>query len=324
MMTRKIIKKILPNALPLAILLISVAMPHPSFADDAVSKKTTSKSSSSSKKASKSSDSSADAKEKDSAKPAKDAENTNDGARVKEFVYSESNVYVIRTKYGYQTNIVFDSKEEVQTISVGDRSLWQIIPAGNRVYIRPMTDNLSTNMTLITNKHTYEFDLKSVTEKNDSNVYVVRFTYPDKNALMATDSMPYAAPTTPAAVYVPVESNIVPPPVSESPKQVVSEAASPASIGLLPIRYNYSYTYAGPDALAPLQVYDDGKTTFIKYKAIAQPLPETFSIDAGGKETRIPVAVKGSSLVVDGVANELALRSKDGEIRVYNESSSPR
>jgi len=231
---------------------------------------------------------------------------------------------VIRTKYGYQTNIVFDPKEEVQTISVGDRSLWQIIPSGNRLFIRPMTENISTNMTLLTNKHSYEFDLKSVPAKNESNVYVVRFTYPEKIAPLV-DNYAYA-PTSVAAAYTPVQTLTEPKPVitPEAPKLAAPEVASPSSIGLLPIRYNYSYTYAGPDALAPLQVYDDGKSTFIKYKEMAKKAPAVYSIDSSGKETPVAATVKGPSLVIDNVASELALRSSDGEIRVYNESLSPR
>ncbi len=350
MMTRKIIKNILPTALPLAILLISVASPHQTLAADNAKKdsgKTSQEASDKDISPSEGSSDTADAdshdakpskktkssktkssKEKDkAAAPEPEKDTATDSSRVKELVYNEANVYVIRTKYGYQTNIVFDTKEEVQTISVGDRSLWQIIPAGNRLFIRPLTDNISTNMTLLTNKHSYEFDLKSVPAKNDSNVYVVRFTYPEKMAPIMDN---YAfAPTSVAAAYTPVQASsdlqakpLVP--VAEAPKQAALEAASPSSIGLLPLRYNYSYTYAGPDALAPLQVYDDGKSTFIKYKEMSKKAPAVFSIDSSGKETPVAATVKGPSLVIDNVASELALRSSDGEIRVYNESLSPR
>ncbi len=347
MMTRKIIKNIVPTALPLAILLISVASPHHTLAADNA-KKATGKTSQEVKDndiaPSEGATDTADADQQD-AKPSKKGKSSknkspkekdkdtisesekdagNDSARVKELVYNEANVYVIRTKYGYQTNIVFDPKEEVQTISVGDRSLWQIIPSGNRLFIRPMTENISTNMTLLTNKHSYEFDLKSVPAKNESNVYVVRFTYPEKIAPLV-DNYAYA-PTSVAAAYTPVQTLTEPKPVitPEAPKLAAPEVASPSSIGLLPIRYNYSYTYAGPDALAPLQVYDDGKSTFIKYKEMAKKAPAVYSIDSSGKETPVAATVKGPSLVIDNVASELALRSSDGEIRVYNESLSPR
>ena len=226
---------------------------------------------------------------------------------------------------------MFDPKEEVQTISVGDRSLWQIIPAGNRLFIRPMTENISTNMTLLSNKRSYEFDLKSVSEKNDSNVYVVRFTYPEKNNAMAAVPM---YDTMPTAEYVPVQSSSpfdnkknaskTPSAITTVDKPIGSQAVSSESIGLLPIRFNYSYTYAGPDDIAPTQVYDDGKNTFIKYKSIGKSVPNAFIINANGTESPITSTIQGSSLIIDGIASELALRSSDGEIRVYNESLSGR
>ncbi|MEQ1705201.1 MAG: TrbG/VirB9 family P-type conjugative transfer protein [Rickettsiales bacterium] len=242
-------------------------------------------------------------------------------SKVKELVYNESNVYVVRTKHGYQTNIVFDPKEEVQTISMGDRSLWQVIPGGNRLFIRPMTENISTNMTVLTNKRSYEFDLKSVNVNNDSNVYVLKFTYPEANPFVAENlDVENVKPDANASV-APVSQREITPKKSSSTASVF-EAATPESIGLLPIRFNYSYTYSGSDAIAPTQVYDDGKNTFIKYKSIGKLVPEAFIIGADGRESRIPATVNGSSLIIDGVAGELALRSSDGEIRVYNESLS--
>ncbi len=356
MMTRKIIKKILPNALPLAIIFIGATSPWEALADGQDNLTTSPTIASPADKAaedavvadSKISDSKVKSKKTkakntlpvDSDSSPTPANKDKDiDSRVKELVYNESNVYVIRTKFGYQTNVVFDPKEEIQTISVGDRSLWQIIPAGNRMFIRPMTENVSTNMTLLTNKRSYEFDLKSVDEKNDSNVYVVRFNYPEKHdnrmvmSAMNDDFIPSKINT--AAEYMPVQSTpnnqkqqILKVPSSalsaEKPKQVVSEAASPESIGLLPIRFNYSYTYAGPDSIAPTQVYDDGKTTFIKYKSIGKTAPNAFIINSNGKESPTPAIVQGSSIIIDGVASELALRGNDGEIRIYNESLNQR
>src|SRR5688572_30855497 len=70
--------------------------------------------------------------------------------RIKILTYSPLDVYKITTKYGYQTSLVFANNEEISTVSVGDRSLWQIIPSGNRIFIRPMVDDVATNMTVIT------------------------------------------------------------------------------------------------------------------------------------------------------------------------------
>lgn len=333
MMTRAI-KKLLPKALPLAVGLSIVHSPvYSSFealaanvdpanlSMDSASDSATAPVRSSARKAPKSTEKKPSVKIKpavhddESSKVAEAAD-----SKVKELVYNESNVYVVRTKYGYQTNVVFDPKEEVQTISIGDRSLWQIIPSGNRLFIRPMTENLSTNMTVLTNKHSYEFDLKSVPANNDSNVYVLKFTYPEASPFAAENHEDIQNPK------VDVVADVLPVTQKEISQEKsgatasAPEAAKPESIGLLPIRFNYSYTYSGPDAIAPTQVYDDGKSTFIKYKSIGKAAPDAFIIESDGKETRVPATIKGSSLIIDTVAAELALRSADGEIRIYNEA----
>src|SRR5690349_19344959 len=101
--------------------------------------------------------------------------------RIKLLAYDESDVYTITTRYGYQTNIVFGPSEEIETISVGDHSMWQIIPSGNRLFIRPMEEDVTTNMTVLTSKHSYQFDLKSVPgDKTAGNIYVAMFVYKDE------------------------------------------------------------------------------------------------------------------------------------------------
>ncbi len=278
-----------------------------------------------------------DVKKKSTSSPSLPASSESSAARIKELTYDASTVYVIRTKYGYQTNIVFDPKEEIQAMSVGDRSLWQLIPAGNRLYIRPMTENLSTNMTLLTNKHSYEFDLKSVDDKSESNAYVIRFVYPEKitppPSMPADNSGFTMIPPQPqvnnSPEFVPNQPIIdgalhslrlpndhMPVPNDHMPK--------PAPAVVAPESYNYNYTYSGVDALAPLQVYDDGHSTYIKYAAIPKSIPSALVVDANGKESPAPSIVKGSSLIIDGVVGELALRSENGEVVIYNESINPR
>lgn len=104
-------------------------------------------------------------------------------SRIKTFVYNQNDVYRLLTHYGYQLNIEFGNEESIKTISVGDRSGWQITPAGNRLFVRGMEDESHTNMTVITDKRSYQFDLYSaVPGQRDWSelVYVVRFYYPEE------------------------------------------------------------------------------------------------------------------------------------------------
>ena len=104
--------------------------------------------------------------------------------RVKTYVYNENEIYPLVIFYGYQTSIEFAHGEEVVTISMGDSYAWQMTPVGRRIFVKPLEENMHTNMTIITNKRAYQFDLfskKSDGEFNNDLVYVMRFFYPENN-----------------------------------------------------------------------------------------------------------------------------------------------
>jgi len=221
--------------------------------------------------------------------------------------YDESDIYTITTKYGYQTSLVFAKDEQIETISLGDRSLWQIIPAGERLFIRPMDDDVITNMTIITNRRSYQFDLKSLPDDSkDKPLYVVRFMYPDhtksrhKNTHTVENSPFQAAPGFSA---MPVD---IKPPADAEPKN-----------------HRYDYTYSGPDDLAPVKVFDDGHSTIFSYAEIKSPAPQIFVSLPGGETREVPADIRGNDLIVHEIAGKFMLRQPAGTVVVYNETLNP-
>ncbi len=118
--------------------------------------------------------------------------------RVKTYVYNENEIYPLVIFYGYQTSIEFAHGEEVVTISMGDTYAWQITPVGRRLFVKPLEENMHTNMTILTNKRAYQFDLfskKADGEFNKELVYVMRFYYPetksdDLEAIVDSENQP--------------------------------------------------------------------------------------------------------------------------------------
>lgn len=216
-------------------------------------------------------------------------------SRIKTFVYNENDVYNLYTQYGYQTNIEFGPDEEIVTISVGDRIAWQIVPVGRRLFIRPMEEHASTNMTVVTTEHAYQFDLSSSgsgkPKPTETLAYVVRFYYPEEDERLRM------APPVDAAEMVMASV----PPVEQ---------------------YNYRYTFAGPDQLAPLKVYDNGEETYLRFQpAVIDMKPRVYAVGPDGKEYPVRVYMaEAGVLMVDAVVPKLALRygSKD-VVYVYNE-----
>lgn len=107
-------------------------------------------------------------------------------SRIRTYIYNPNEVYLLTLSHGFQSTIEFDKQEQIETISLGDSYSWSIKPMGNRIFIKPLEKNIHTNMTIITNKHTYHFDVIAKAHDEEYSpqdiTYVVRFFYPKKYA----------------------------------------------------------------------------------------------------------------------------------------------
>lgn len=225
-------------------------------------------------------------------------------SRIKTFVYNENDVFSLLTHFGYQCNIEFGRSEEVETISLGDKVGWQVVPAGRRLFIRAMEESARTNMTVVTNKRAYQFDLKSSSSTmvpNEELVYVVRFFYPD-------DKQNRLAPAPYSDDFAPV--TYAPAPIA-APLQVAVPAAPPA--------YNYRYTLTGPNHIAPVKMFDDGRATYFKFKGAP---PKIMIVLADGREIPATVRAQGEYIVVNHVAPRFSLRSGSDVVCIFNEAGS--
>lgn len=265
-------------------------------------------------------------------------------SRIKTFVYNPNEVYTITTHYGYQSNIEFGPKEEIDTISVGDRVAWQITPAGRRLFIRAMEENARTNMTIVTNFRAYQFDLRSSTADavfgSEELTYVVRFFYPSNTMAekelpieyiqgqrqafippVVTRPAPVAVAPVPAAPVIapPVRQpsvSISPQPAPLAPASVV-QAPLPASS--IPAAINYRYTYSGPSEIAPTKIFDDGRTTYFKLRPNQNP--SIAIVTAQGDP--VPVTTRRTTdglVAVDAVAPRFRMTQGARQVIVYNET----
>lgn len=265
-------------------------------------------------------------------------------SRIKTFVYNPNEVFTITTHYGYQSNIEFGEKETIDTVSVGDRVAWQIIPAGRRLFIRAMEENAHTNMTIVTNLRAYQFDLRSSSADavfgSEELTYVVRFFYPGDagydTALRDTELAPAPAPELATAMPVapPAATVSVAPPRAAAPAVAIA-VPKPVDTGSIPAsptpripgvtvrlpagQLNYRYTYSGPSMAAPVKIYDDGKSTYFKYRNATAP--RVAVITTKGERIAVPTrTVDGQTVAVDVVAPRFSLNQPGGEVIVYNES----
>ncbi len=251
-------------------------------------------------------------------------------SRIKTLVFNPNEVFVITTHYGYQSNIEFGAKETIDTISVGDRVAWQITPAGRRLFIRAQEENAHTNMTVVTNLHAYQFDLRSSSADavfgSEELTYVVRFFYPD-------DAAANMAPLAPPLLPAPAVTVTQPPPTfapaptvtTVAPAPSVSAVVPPPSVttpmptGNIPApAFNYNYTFSGSSP-APVKIFDDGKNTYFKFSNGVSPRISV--ITAKGETLAVPSHVTNDGLIaVNVVAPRFSLVAGSQLVIVYNES----
>lgn len=214
--------------------------------------------------------------------------------RVRTIIYQPDEVYIYTGHYRYQTSIEFAKDETIQTISMGDSTGWMMNPAGNRLFLKPIEQDATTNMTLITNKRTYLFELhaRDTDDINDPQMtFILRFIYQDEGDLQTVGSGLDSVPTLD---------------IAENPQ-----------------KYNFSYTISGPEATAPLRIFDDGEFTYFQFRDKNTEVPAFFWVDGQGNESLINYRTRGDYIVVERVATRFTLRHGNDVVCVFNEGRAP-
>jgi type IV secretion system protein VirB9 len=211
--------------------------------------------------------------------------------RVRTVIYQPDEVYRFTGHYRYQTSIEFGKDETIDTISMGDTTAWMMNPSGNRLFLKPIEQDATTNMTLITNKHTYLFELhaRDTDDINDPDMtFILRFVYQDEGELQAIGQGLDAVPIVD---------------ITENPE-----------------KYNFRYTISGPETTAPLRIFDDGEFTYFQFKDKNAEVPAFFWVDSKGNESLINYRTRGDYIVVERVASRFTLRHGPDVICVFNDA----
>lgn len=101
-------------------------------------------------------------------------------SKIKNYIYQEDKIYVLKLKVGFQAHITFAPNEEIQTISIGESYAFKKEIINKRLFIQALEENIKTNMTIITNERSYVFDVIVNKNNEDDSMYMVKFTYPKK------------------------------------------------------------------------------------------------------------------------------------------------
>ncbi len=245
---------------------------------------------------------------------------TTTDSRIRTLVYNPNEVYELKFYYGYQSFIEFADNEEIEMISIGEAFAWRITPAGKRLFIRPLEVAAHTNMTIITSKRTYHFDIRSGEydgKADEELVYTVRFYYPQ---IGQTLPIP---PQLGVPVPVPVKP-LKPKVVSSFPSGRVDDSSDKENILAIHrnpegLELNFDYSLAGKsDNIIPLKVYDNGKETLMQFANDNLIVPTINMVDAFGGEHQVSYIIRDSYVVLPTIERQFTLRLADSLICVYN------
>ncbi|AKH43935.1 type IV secretion system protein VirB9 [Altererythrobacter atlanticus] len=220
--------------------------------------------------------------------------------RLVDRLYDPDQIVSIQGKAGVQATIMFGEDERIENVAIGDSQKWQVTPnkRANLLFVKPLAERAATNMTVVTDRHTYLFDLVA-SPANKNPLYVLSFSYPvELEQVQQAD----AAATPPA----------------ESANAIELAAANDPYAVVDPAELNFAWKTEGDSKLLPTRIYDDGDATFLTWPADA-PLPAILVKDHAGTEGPVNFAVRGEVIVVDRVPREFILRSGGDVATLVNE-----
>ncbi|WP_246721283.1 TrbG/VirB9 family P-type conjugative transfer protein [Rhizobium leguminosarum] len=217
--------------------------------------------------------------------------------RVRTLPYSAEQVFVVTGTYGMVTTILFGADEEITQVVAGDTVSWQILTSADRrsLTLKPMEKDAPTNLSVVTTRRTYSFDL----EVNDSKAiqnqtFKLQFIYPEDVGLKGT---------------------------AELWKQAQDAERNPNIKNIRRDKVNYDYGFKGSDAAKPLWVFDDGLKTFMKFTA---DVPAIFIVDNKRRESLVNYRREADYIVIDTVSRQWTLRyGTENETCLFNLRTAP-
>jgi len=139
--------------------------------------------------------------------------------------YDPDQVVTLNGKLGVQATVGFAADEKIENVAVGDSQKWQITPnkRANLLFVKPLQPGARTNMTVVTDKRTYFFDL--VASAKARPIYMLRFSYADDAVAAETAATPPTIMPFPGAQPNAAKADTVAKAVETKPAEVAEAQA---------------------------------------------------------------------------------------------------
>jgi len=200
--------------------------------------------------------------------------------RIKIVSYKENDVIPIYGSMKHITHIDLGAGKVIRDIFAGDTVSWQVVEtaAKDGVFIKPMHEDAKTNLTIITDTRKYYFEIKN---SEWSAIYRVNFRYPEEEFAKMQKRLD-------------VDKN-----------KTVQSSLDVKTVS--PENWNFSYQLEGDKTTSPLNMFDDGKFTYIEFGK--KEIPAVFSVDSKKNESVVNFHRAGRYVVLEGIFEQLTMRN---------------
>ena len=221
--------------------------------------------------------------------------------RVRFIDYKAAEVVQLVGHYGFSTHIQFSPSEAVQQIAMGDKDAWEVAPVDNHIFIKPQGEKAATNMTVITSRRVYNFELSAHWSQNGAHphpndmLFQVNFRYPEEIA---------------ARVKAEAEARQMQAHLNQTVK---------------PVPANWNYWSKGSAEVTPEKAFDDGRFTFLTFTNNSE-MPAIYVVNPDGSESLVNTNIdpeNPDTIVVHKIAAQLVMRKGNLVACIFNKSHNP-
>jgi type IV secretion system protein VirB9 len=199
--------------------------------------------------------------------------------RIRSLTYNSNEIVRIVGKTGIQSTIQFADDERIENVAVGDSSKWQITPnrRASLLFVKPLAARSRTNMTVVTDRRTYMFDLVAGDQRTTA-VYALKFSYPNDKPAGATKPVQQAAATP-----------------------------SPVQAAMTADKLHFDWNKKGSGKVLPARIFDDGQSLYLAWDK-ETPLPAILTQSEDRKEGPVNYRISGEYIVISPIPANLVLR----------------
>lgn len=202
--------------------------------------------------------------------------------RIRSLAYDPDKIVQVVGRTGIQSTIQFGGDERIQNVAVGDSSKWQVTPnhGATLLFVKPLAARVRTNMTVVTDRRTYMFDLVAG-DNHSTPVYALKFSYPNEKL-------------APSAI---------------KPNEQAQQAAVPAqqTPTMTAEKLHFDWQSKGERRLIPSRVFDDGTSVYLSWSR-ETPLPAILTMSDDRKEGPLSYRMSGDYIVVSPIPQNMVLR----------------